>query len=315
MTSVKDSSFVVFEFSPTRALRTTELYQSAWGDWERFCATIDANPLPAAAETVLAFLHAREATHSTAALGARLSAIRAAHKDMRGQVAKAKRRLYALDSDESLETGWKAILRRKGNRHTPREAVGGAQLKRLLRQIPRTLAGTMDTAILLVGLACAMRRSEIAALNRDDIEFTEDAMLVHIRRSKTDQSGAGVTLAAARTGTEACPVAAMERWVAEGDVVDGPLFRHPKFKNGRRICDEYTYLLVKKYGKMAGLDARKLGAHSLRRGCITEIHEAGIDAKSGMSHSRHVTPGVYYGYVAGKTASKNPAIHALARSL
>lgn len=304
-----------FEFSRSRATRTTELYECVWKDWESFCRQIDATPLPASAEKVLEFLRAREPDHSTSALSARKSAIIAAHVDARARLPEAQRGAYMLDHSDTLKLGWKEILRRKGNRHTPREAVGGSRIKELLRQIPSTPVGDMDKAVLLIGLACGMRRSEIAALNVDDIEFTPDAMRVTIRRSKTDQAGNGVTLAAQRTGTEACPVAAVERWLKVSGITEGALFQHPRFKTPRRIDDTYPYLKIKLYGKLAFGDNRMLGAHSLRRGCITDIHEAGVDAKSGMLHSRHVTPGIYFGYVQGKEAEKNPAVAALAKAL
>lgn len=304
-----------FEFSRSRAPRTTEAYVSVFGDFERFCAQIDASPLPALADTVLDFLRAREPTHSTSALSIRKSAIVAAHCDARSRLPTDQRGPYMLEHDDKLKMGWKEITRRKGNRHTPREAIGGAKIRDILAEIPDTLTGTMARAILLVGLACALRRSEIAALNVDDIEIGLDDMIVTIRRSKTDQQGNGVALAAARTGRATCPVAAMERWLADSKITEGALFRHPKFGCKKRIAPELTYLIMKKYGLRAFGDNRLLGAHSLRRGCITDIHEAGVDAKSGMSHSRHVTPSIYYGYVAGKEAAKNPAVAAMARAL
>jgi len=69
--------------------------------------------------------------------------------------------------------------------------------------------------------------------------------------------------------------------------------------------------ITKKWGAAAGFDPRELGAHSLRRGCVTTMNEAGIDLKSGMEHSRHKTPTVYLGYVQAKRAMENPAIAAL----
>lgn len=302
-----------FGFSRSRAPRTTEAYVSVFGDFERFCAQIDASPLPALADTVLDFLRAREPTHSTSALSIRKSAIVAAHCDARARLPTDQRAPYMIEHDDKLKMGWKEIMRRKGNRHTPREAVGGARIKDILAQLPDTLKGTMDRAILLVGLACALRRSEIAALNVDDIEIGAEDMIVHIRRSKTDQQGNGVPLAASRTGRDICPIAAMEQWLKDSGITEGALFRHPKFKCTRRIQPEYVYGLMKRYGELAFGDAKLLGSHSLRRGCITDIHEAGVDARSGMLHSRHVTPSIYFGYVQGKEAAKNPAVAAMAR--
>jgi len=307
----------MFDFSRSRAPRTTELYVTCWGDWERFCATIDAKALPATAETVLEFLRAREPTHSSSALSARRAAIIAAHKDARSRLPKAKRAPYMLDHDDALALGWKEISRRKGNRHVPREAIDAAKLKVFLAQLPDTAVGIMDRAALLVGFSIAMRRSEIAALNRDDIEFDgDDTMLVHIRRSKTDQQGHGVTLAAGRGATpETCPIAAMKRWLECSGITEGPLFQHPRFKVGKRIDNAYVYWAIKRYAKSARLDPRPFGGHSLRRGAITTIHEAGVDRQSGMRQSRHKSPGIYDSYIAHKDAAANLAVGAIARAL
>ena len=48
-----------------------------------------------------------------------------------------------------------------------------------------------DRALLLVGFAGGFRRSELVSLNVGDIEFTEDGLVVRLRRSKNDQEAAG----------------------------------------------------------------------------------------------------------------------------
>src|SRR5580704_3930532 len=93
---------LMFDFAKSRAPRTTELYQSCWGDWEEYCSLTGARALPATAETVLEFLRAREPTHSNSALSARKSAIIAAHKDERSRLPKKKRPPYMLDHDDAF---------------------------------------------------------------------------------------------------------------------------------------------------------------------------------------------------------------------
>lgn len=300
---------MAFEFSRSRAPRSTELYETCWRDWARFCASIDASPLPARVDDVLDWLRAREPTHSTSALSARKSAIVAAHRDARALLSEDARQPYMLENDDKLKLGWKEILRRKGNRHTPRAPLCSPELTRVIDQLPSGLEGVMAKAILLVGFSCALRRSEIAALNRDDIEFTDLAMFVHIRRSKTDQSGQGVTLKAKRSGKTTCPVAAMEKWVADAKIDAGPLFQHPKFKERRRISNELAYIIVKKYGALAGYDPKRLGAHSLRRGFGTEVLRAKVPLPDSMEAMRHKTVGVHVGY--GEAMQNNSALDVL----
>jgi site-specific recombinase XerD len=61
----------------------------------------------------------------------------------------------------------------------------------MLDDTPTDLRGLRDRALLLLGFAAALRRSELVALNVDDIEENAEGILVIIRRSKTDQEGAG----------------------------------------------------------------------------------------------------------------------------
>jgi integrase len=64
----------------------------------------------------------------------------------------------------------------------------------MLEHIPDTLIGRRDRAILLIGFAAALRRSELAALNVADVEQHADGLLLRIGRSKTDQEGAGARI-------------------------------------------------------------------------------------------------------------------------
>jgi site-specific recombinase XerC len=84
--------------------------------------------------------------------------------------------------------------------------------------------GLRDRALLLLGFAGAFRRSELVALNLEDLEFCEHGLRVTIRKSKTDQEGDGVTIAVAR-GSFACPANAVRDWVEMARITHGPIFR------------------------------------------------------------------------------------------
>ena len=90
----------------------------------------------------------------------------------------------------------------------------------------RSLRELRDRAILLLGFAGAFRRSELVALNVEDIEETPEGMLVMLRRSKTDQEGLGQVVAITYgTREKTCPVRALKAWLALSQICDGPLFR------------------------------------------------------------------------------------------
>ena len=101
----------------------------------------------------------------------------------------------------------------------------------MVAQAGTDLKGLRDRAILLLGFAGAFRRSELVALNIDDLQFCDAGLRVTIRKSKTDQEGLGSTIAIAR-GSIACPVDAVRTWQSAAGIVGGPLFR-PVTRTGK----------------------------------------------------------------------------------
>ncbi|RWK42423.1 hypothetical protein [Mesorhizobium sp.] len=78
--------------------------------------------------------------------------------------------------------------------------------------------------MLLLGWACALRRSELVALVVADIAFTSQGALVTIRRSKTDQEGAGREIAVPFGRTRHCPIAALKCWLDVAAITAGLIF-------------------------------------------------------------------------------------------
>ena len=84
-------------------------------------------------------------------------------------------------------------------------------LEQMFKRIPNTHAGRRDRALLLLGLAGALRRSELVALQGEDIAHTGEGILVRIRASKTDQTGKGFTIPIACGDRDSlCAVRALE---------------------------------------------------------------------------------------------------------
>ena len=127
-----------------------------------------------------------------------------------------------------------------------------------------TLRGKRDRAILLLGFATARcRRSELAALTVEELTETADGLRVLIRRSKTDQEGAGQEIAVPH-GYRLKPVEAVNAWIEAAGITSGSLFS---------VTPRTVANVVKKYARRAGLDADDFGAHSLRSGFLTSAAE------------------------------------------
>src|SRR5438309_715945 len=66
-----------------------------------------------------------------------------------------------------------------------------ADIRTMVDHLPAGPLGVRDRALLLLGFAGAFRRAELVGLNVEDVAFTSEGATVTIRRSKTDQEGAG----------------------------------------------------------------------------------------------------------------------------
>lgn len=274
-----------------KATATRRAYKSDFQIFTAWCGERAASALPAAPATVAAFLAweaERGAKPST--IGRRLAAIRYAHK------------LAALPlptDDERVRATVRGIRRTHGaapHRKAP------ATADKILAMVPLAggrLSDMRDRALLLLGFAGAFRRSELVALDCEDIEETTDGLRVTIRRSKTDQDGTGTTIAIPR-GAIACPVAALRAWLDAAGVTAGPVFR--RVSKGQRalpgrLTDRSVADIVKAHASRVGLDPAQFAGHSLRSGFLTSAAARGASVFKMMDVSRHRSVDTLRGYV------------------
>jgi integrase len=146
-----------------------------------------------------------------------------------------------------------------------------ADLTAMLKGQRDTLAGLRNRSLLLLGFAGALRRSELASLDVEDLDFTPSGLVVTLRRSKTDQEGQGRKVGVPYgSRPETCPVSTLKTWLESTDISIGPLFREINRgdrltapytdKQGRqrgvRLGDKAVALIVKRAAEAAGLVLR-----------------------------------------------------------
>jgi site-specific recombinase XerD len=155
-------------------------------------------------------------------------------------------------------------------------------LKRDLLAILPLMHGTKgirDRALLLLGFAAALRRSELVALDVQDLSFVSEGVVVRLRRSKTDQEGGGRKIAVPYGRTSACPVRAVQHWLGHAHIADNAIFRSVS-KSGNvahdRLTAQSVALVLKTYARAAGLKASDISGHSLRSGLVTSAAQAGV---------------------------------------
>ena len=123
-------------------------------------------------------------------------------------------------------------------------------MAKLVKRIPDTLAGKRDKALILIGFAAALRRSELVALTLADVERAPDGIVLHICRSKTDQEGQGAQIAVPN-GRKLKPVEALDAWLNAAPITQGPIFRRV-MKGGRlgeALDPQSVALIVKRWAR------------------------------------------------------------------
>ena len=156
-----------------------------------------------------------------------------------------------------------------------------------------------DRAVLALGLASALRRSELVALQLADVQLVKEGARITIRHSKTDQEGEGQVIAVPN-GQTILPIARLKAWLAvRGDAL-GPLFTRFAARGeltNLPMSDRAVARLVQKYAALAGLDPAAIGAHSLRAGFLTEAARSGASLLKMQEVSRQKKLEVLLGYI------------------
>jgi integrase len=217
-----------------------------------------------------------------------LSAIAKAHKAA-GLTSPVK------DSMLIAET-LKGIKRMHGTAPLRKSPVLTDDLRLMLRHPPVGNIGVRDRALLLIGFAGAFRRSELVSLDFSDVAFSGEGLLLTLRRSKTDQDGAGRQVAIPfGANAETCGVMALKVWLETAGISEGPIFRS-----------------IRRGGCIKGrLSDKAFSGHSLRAGLVTSAARAGVAERVIMRQTEHKSIDMVLSYVRQANAFKDNAVNAL----
>lgn len=258
------------------SLATRRAIKADWAVWSAWCLKAGVLPMPANPDTAVAFLTAQAPQRKVATLERYRATVGKLHK-LAGHPSP-----FANEAAKSVMAG----IRRVHGVAQTRKAAASVEL---VRAFPEDDVGRRDRALLLLGLATAMRRSEIAALDVSDVVFRQEGAVIRLRRAKTDQEGVGryVPLPRADNVPELCPVMALRTWL--GSRTEGPLFYGDRRRrlHTQRITSKRIAFAVKEAASRAGLNARAYSGHSLRAGFITAAWEAGFSLDAIMAQTGH----------------------------
>ncbi|MCU4186609.1 tyrosine-type recombinase/integrase [Acidiferrimicrobium sp. IK] len=266
----------------SKAPATIRAYRADWRDFTGWCDRHGLQALPADPDTVALYLTDLAAWAKASTIGRRLSAISQAH-----QTAE----LDSPTTSVRVRVTMAGIRRTIGTAQVGKDPVLMADLRKMVAKLGPSLNGTRDRALLLVGFAGAFRRSELVALNVEDVTDGQDGLTILLRRSKTDQEGAGRKVGIPYGSDPAtCPVRAYRAWLDAAGISEGPIFR-PVDRHGHvravRLGDRAVAEVVKKACLAAGLEGARYAGHSLRSGLATSAAQAGASERSIMAQTGH----------------------------
>lgn len=247
--------------------------------------------VPASAETVATYLAAHSDLLSVATLVRRLASISKAHDT--GLLPNPARSTL-------VQATMRGIKRSRSCAQREARPLLRDDLLMVLDAIGNGLKADRDRALLLVGFAGGLRRSELVGLDVNDIEHVRQGILLHLRRSKTDQEGRGQKIGIPYGRTRWCPVASLAGWLAASTITEGPVFR-PVDRHGRihaaRLSGEAIGLVVRERVAAAGFDPARYSGHSLRAGLATSAAQAGVPTWKIRAQTRHASDAMLARYV------------------
>jgi integrase len=271
---------------------TQKAWRCDWAVFLSYCEPLGLSPLPAVSATVAGFVtHCRGAGKKPATVRRYLSSVAVAHR-----VAK----LVNPIQDEAVSLELRRLDQQVSVRQRQAKALGWEQIKRFLDTAGESLPATRERALVCVAYDTMGRRSELIALDVEDIEFLPDGTgRALIRRSKTDQAGEGNTAYLSRT-----TIRYLNDWLKAAEITEGAIFRRvigrgtardlPEGRGriGERLSVDGVAQAFKRVAKWIGMSAEEVAqvsGHSIRVGATQDLLALNIDLASVMQAGRWKT--------------------------
>lgn len=279
------------------AENTNKAYAADWKHFARWCRLKGAEPLPPSPEMIGLYLTDLAAPTN----GAPALSVATIDRRLSGLVWNYQQRGIALDrKDRHIASVLAGIKRKHARPPVQKEAILAEDILAMVATLPFDLRGLRDRALLLMGYAGGLRRSEIVCLDvgKDDtpdsggwVEILEDGVLLTLN-AKTGwrevEIGRGST-------EQSCPVHALEQWLHFAKIDFGPVFVRTSRDGSRaleaRLSDKHVARLIKSTVLRSGIRpelprAKRLAlfsGHSLRAGLASsaEVDERYVQKQLG----------------------------------
>lgn len=251
--------------------------------------------LPATPETVASYLADHASNLAPASLSRRLATLSKVH---------AANDWPNPCQSEAVRATLRGIKRVKGTAQDQAKPLLREDLFLILDALSNDPRARRDRALLLIGWAGGFRCSELTGLYLADMEEVREGLIVHLRRSKTDQNGRGRRIGIPLGRTRHCPCAALAAWREVLGSVQGPLFR-PVDRHGNipsePLRGDAVSTILRSRLTGAGIVAEGYSGHSLRAGLAaglaTSAIKAGVPTHKVRAQTGHTSDAMLNRYV------------------
>ncbi|NTI32872.1 MULTISPECIES: site-specific integrase [Rhizobium/Agrobacterium group] len=279
---------------------TRKAYAADWKHFSAWCRRSNLTPFPPHPQTVGLYITA--CASGSVERAAKANSVATIERRLSSLSWNYAQRGLSLDrKDRHIATVMAGIRNSHAKPPVQKEAVMAEDIVAMIETLDRgSLRGLRDRAMLLIGFAGGLRRSEIVGLDlkadqtedgRGWIEILDKGILITLR-GKTGWREVEVGRGSADA---TCPVAAIETWIKFAKLAHGPLFRRVtgqgKAVDSERLNDKQVARLVKRAAMAAGVRgdlseierAFKFSGHSLRAGLASsaEVDERYVQKQLG----------------------------------
>ena len=279
----------------SKASNTLRAYKSDYKDFASFCLKNGFKPMPSEPKIISLYLTYLSKSCKFSTLKRRLASISVIHR-LSGHYIDTKHPMIT----ENLM----GIKRVKGSHQKAKKPILIDELKLIVNAIDKDKNEKnrfKNRALILVGFAGGFRRSELVAIVNEDVDFVPEGVKIFVKRSKTDQSGEGMTKGIPYfLNANYCPVISLKNWIEKSEIKSGKIFD---------MSDKSVALTIKKYTALVGLDSNKYSGHSLRSGFATSTAELGAEERSIMAMTGHKTTQMVRRYIQEANLFKNNALN------
>ena len=280
----------------SKSTNTLRAYKSDYNDFSLFCSKNGFQVMPTQPKILALYITHLSSYSKYSTLKRRLASISILHKN-KGHYIDIKHPIIM----ENLM----GIKRRNGSHQNGKKPIIISDLKALIEAIHQSKEKDnrkiRDKALILIGFSGGFRRSELVDIEYQDLDFVGEGVKIFVKKSKTDQSGEGMTKAIPYFDNEKfCPVKALKKWIEILDLKNGKIFN---------ISDKNVALIIKKYANFAGLESYKYAGHSLRSGFATSAAESGAEERNIMAMTGHKSTEMVRRYIKEANLFKNNALN------